>query len=100
MKYLIDTDYVVDYLKGKTQAIQLLTTLAPNGLAISLITYGEIYEGIYYGHNPSYHERVFLNFLRGVSVLPLNKPTLRQFAHIRGRLRAQGKLIGDPDLLN
>ncbi len=49
MTYLVDSDYVADWLKGRSAAIQLLTTLRQDGLAISDITYGEIYEGIYYG---------------------------------------------------
>ena len=44
MTYLIDSDLVVDWLKGRSDAQTLLHTLAPDGLAISLITYGEVYE--------------------------------------------------------
>lgn len=99
MRYLVDTDYVADFLKGRLGASDLLTRLAPEGLAISLITYGEIYEGIYYGRNPRAHESGFLTFLRGVSVLPLTRPIMRRFARIRGELRAQGQTVGDPDLL-
>jgi predicted nucleic acid-binding protein len=51
MRYLIDTDWLIDYLKGKSVAGQLLDALAREGIAISLITYGEIMEGIYYGKN-------------------------------------------------
>ncbi len=46
MNYLIDTDWVVDYLKGRTPVVDRLKLLALDGLAVSLITYGEIYEGI------------------------------------------------------
>jgi len=40
------------------------------GLAISGITYADVYEGIYFGSDPRSTERVFLNFLRSVDVLP------------------------------
>ena len=46
MSYLIDSDWVADYLRGRPDAVALLPTL--DGRAISLITFGEIYEGIYY----------------------------------------------------
>ena len=46
MSYLVDTDWVVDYLKGRPDAVELLQSLAPEGLSMSIITYGEIYEGI------------------------------------------------------
>ncbi len=99
MSYLVDTDVVVNWLKGRQAAVSLLTSLAPAGLAISLITYGEIYEGIYYGRNPQANERVFRQFLQGVDVLPLNKTMMKRFARIRGQLRAQGQLISDSDIL-
>lgn len=99
MKYLVDTDWVVDYLKGKSPIVEHLKALASDGLAVSLITYGEIYEGIYFGRDPQRHEVGFASFLRGVSVLPLNRAIMRQFARVRGDLRSKGQLFGDPDLL-
>jgi tRNA(fMet)-specific endonuclease VapC len=99
MTYLVDSDWVADGLKGHTRAVQLLTQLAPHGLAISLITYGEIYEGIYYGRDPRAAEQVFRRFLRQVSVLPLNKLIMKRFATVRGQLRQQGQLVSDDDLL-
>jgi tRNA(fMet)-specific endonuclease VapC len=82
--YLVDSDWVAEYLKGRTAAIKLLNGLAPSGLAVSLITVGEIYEGIYYGHDPKTHEAGFRQFLQGVDVLPLNRAIMRRFALIRG----------------
>lgn len=51
MSYLIDTDWVINYLGEQAQAIQLLEELAPQGLAISVITFIEVYEGIYAHEN-------------------------------------------------
>ena len=99
MKYLVDSDWVVDYLAGKQQAVSLLTSVWQDGIAISLITFGEIYEGIYYGRDPQRSEAVFRQFLRSVDVLPLNRSIMQRFAHIRGDLRQRGQLIGDPDIL-
>ena len=99
MKYLVDSDWIVDYLAGRQHAIDLLSSLANEGMAISLITFGEIYEGIYYGGDPQRSEEGFRKFLRGVDVLPLNRTIMQRFAHIRGELRRKGQLIGDPDIL-
>jgi tRNA(fMet)-specific endonuclease VapC len=99
MMYLVDTDWIVAYLKGRSEATQLLSGLAPAGLAISLITYAEIYEGIYFGQNPTKQEQGFLSLLTRVTVLPLTEESMKRFATLRGELRAQGLLIGDLDLL-
>ena len=99
MTYLVDTDYVVEWLKGRPAAVQLLTSLRPDGLAISHITYGEVYEGIEYGRDRVATEHGFRQFLRGVTILPTTQAIMRRFAQVRGQLRAQGQLIGDMDLL-
>jgi len=99
MSYLVDSDWVADWLKGKPPAIELLNKISLDGLAISLITYGEIYEGIFSGQDRLRYERVFRQFLRPVPVLPLNRAIMRRFAIIRGQLRQQGRVITDPDLL-
>lgn len=83
MRHLLDTDYVIDYLYGNQQTGALLATLQPEGLAISTITYSEIYEGIYASRDPRRAERAFRAFLTGVTVLPLTRMVARRNAQIR-----------------
>ena len=98
MTYLVDTDYVADYLKGQRQVAEILEPLLSEGLAISIITFAEIYEGIYYGQNRAQHEAGFRNLLKSMQVLGISRPIARQFAIIRGQLRAtpQGKALVQP----
>ncbi|GAC1559715.1 MAG: hypothetical protein NVS2B7_34210 [Herpetosiphon sp.] len=98
MSYLIDTDIVAAHLTGRQEETTLLASLQ-GSLAISLITYGEMYEGIYFGRDPKRYEQGFLGFLRGVDVLPLTKVIMKRFARIRGELRRNGTIIGDNDIL-
>jgi tRNA(fMet)-specific endonuclease VapC len=99
MTYLVDSDWVAEYLKGRATAVNLLDSLFEEDLAISIITFGEIYEGIYYGTDPQNNELVFRSFLRGVRVLGINRTIARRFALIRGKLRAEGHIIPQPDIL-
>jgi tRNA(fMet)-specific endonuclease VapC len=98
MTYLVDSDYLADYLKGYKAATTLLERLFPEGIAISIITFAEVYEGIYYGQNQQAHEQGFRTFLRTTPILGITQLVAKQFAHIRGDLRAKGQLILDPDL--
>src|SRR5258706_15098573 len=95
MTYLVDTDYVADYLKGQRNVATLLEPLLPEGLAISIVTFAEVYEGIIYGHHRAHHEAGFRNFLKNTPVLGITRPIARRFAIIRGELRAtpQGKAL-------
>jgi tRNA(fMet)-specific endonuclease VapC len=99
LSYLIDTDWIADYLAGKPAAIALLDSLKDDGLAISLVTFGEIYDGVYHGRNPVAAERSFLALLRRLEVLDLNRDIMRRFARIRGQLRTTGRTLGDADIL-
>jgi predicted nucleic acid-binding protein len=68
MKYLVDSDYVADYLKGQSHATTLLESLFSHGLAISIVTFAEVYAGIYYGHHPKHYTMIFHRFLNVNSV--------------------------------
>ena len=47
MSYLVDSDWLIDTLRGVPSAIQVLEEHSVYGLSFSLITLGEVYEGIY-----------------------------------------------------
>ena len=98
MKYLVDSDYVADFLKGRSAVTDLLNTLFQDGIAISIITFAEVYEGIYYGHNRPHYTHIFQRFLQGVSVLGITRSIARQYARMRGELGRKGQLIDQPDL--
>jgi predicted nucleic acid-binding protein len=99
-QYLLDTDWIIDCLSGQTQATQTLLQLAPNGLALSVITYGELYQGAYYARDPRVALRGLRQFLRGKPILPLTRAVMERFAIVRGALPRQLQhQLGDMDLL-
>lgn len=99
MRYLIDTDWVIDFLKGLPDATLLLRALAFEGAAISLITVGEIYDGIYGSTDPQASEEGFRGFLDEVTILPLDQPIMQCFARLRLDLRRKGQRLSNLDLL-
>ena len=85
MNYLVDTDWVINYLRGEQQTVDLLRNLYEKGLAISVITFSEIYEGIFFFENRKKTlERDFLNFLEGVVVLGVDENIGKIFGELRG----------------
>ena len=100
MKYLVDTDWIIDVLNDQAAAIQTLLALAPDGLAVSLISYGEPYEGAYYGRDPQAAHASISAFLAGKQLLPLTTEIMEQFGITRGQLTRQlRQQIGDMDFL-
>ena len=100
MKYLIDTDWVIDHLRQQERITKRLEELAPKGLAISIVSLAELYEGIYYSNNPAASEQALQQFLDPeLTILGVDEESAKIFGKERGRLRALGTLIGDCDLL-
>lgn len=100
--YLVDTDWVIHYLREESGIVQTLKSLMAKRecLAISLVTYGELWEGIQYSRDPESHKKELIKFLNaGVSIVGLNIEILKIFGEERGRLRKSGTMIGDLDLL-
>ncbi len=99
MKYLIDTDYVIDHLTGRPTALPKLSLMIKDGVGISLITYGEVYEGILFGRTPRRAEDAFNLFLEWVNVVPLDQEMMKVYAKINGELRRQGRSLSKSDIL-
>ena len=57
LSYLIDTDWVIHYLNGNEKIVEKLTSFKKKGLAISVISLAELYEGMYYSRDPTGNEQ-------------------------------------------
>lgn len=98
--YLVDTDWIVDSLHGHQPTVEILGALAPEGLAVSLISYGELYEGAYYARDPHRALEGLRSFLESKSLLPLTTAIMERFGVLRGQLpRPVRQQSGDMDLL-
>ena len=97
--YLVDTDWPIHYLNGQDRTRKRLEEIEENGLAFSIISLAEVYEGIYYSKDPGGNEKALLDFLQDVTVISIDEEISRQFGKERGRLPAVGKMTSDFDLL-
>ena len=99
LQYLIDTDWVIHYFKGRPATVARLEALEEESMAISIVTLAELYDGMYGSQNPSRREQQLKDFLEWVTVLGLDEETSLLFGRERSRLRRGGNLPGDLDLL-
>ncbi len=102
MPYLIDTDLVIDHLANITEANQLLEKLATQGIAISIITYMEAYQGVVRSPNVKVARTKFQIFLRSVPVLPFSLSVAKRCAALREQLKQEQKRVKSRalDLMN
>lgn len=99
VRYLLDTDWLIDALAGRPRALSALEDLAREGLAMSIVSLGEVYEGAFAFPDPQRHIEGLREFLSGFAILGLTDPIMEVFGRERCRLRAAGQLIPDMDLL-
>lgn len=96
MKYLIDTDWIIDHLKGQDRVVRKLEELAPEEAAISVISLAEVYEGVYYSKDPVKSQQLLEEFLApDLKVLNIDQEIGKVFGRERGRLRQRKKTISD-----
>ena len=98
MRYLVDSDYLIDALGGIASAVTTLDRLSEHGLGVSIVAIGEVYEGAYRFPDPMDVLRTFREYLIDYTVQPLTDPIMEVFARIRADLRRQRRLIPDFDL--
>lgn len=99
IEYLADSDFLINYLKGRSAEVSLLTPLIQQGrLATSIIVYAEIYEGLLEARFAESYRQALVEVLSGVPVLGLDVETAQVFATTRAQLRGQGQFIPDHDL--
>ena len=94
---LVDTDFLIDLQRewaseSPGPAVAFLQVHQGTGLAVSTVSVLEFLEG--YEH-PSAGERLLEAYLR----LPVTDSVARRGSRLRRRLRAEGRMIGDFDVL-
>ncbi len=94
--HLVDSDWTIDYLNGRTTAVERLNDLAKDAaLATSAIVVGEVLEGA--AKNPAAQAR-YESFLEGVDVVEVDYEVAKVYGKLRSVLRASGQLMSDNDL--
>jgi tRNA(fMet)-specific endonuclease VapC len=99
VRYLVDSDWLIDAFLGVPTAVNLLAMLRDEGLAVSIISYGELFEGALGAPDPATELARFRRFLARLALLSLDDRTMERFSRLRAELRRRGQLIPDLDLL-
>lgn len=99
MKYLLDTDICIYWLKGKSIVRTKVEQVGWSDIAICVITVTELYFGAYNSNKIEQNLKTAENFIQSITVLPLNNDTLRKFGQLKAQLRKVGTPVADFDLL-
>ncbi len=99
-RYLLDTDWVVHYLRGKRHDIVArLQEFAPQGLALSSIALAELYHGAYLSQRKEENLKGLRDFLANVMMLTVDGHIAERFGQEKARLQIKRTPIDNFDLL-
>jgi tRNA(fMet)-specific endonuclease VapC len=98
MKYLLDTDVVINHLRGRKP---LKEKYIKEGTAISIISYGELLYGACKSQNKDRSLSLIAAFLDelSITILNLNRETMQEYAKMKSKLESIGKGLDEFDLL-
>lgn len=99
MKNLLDSDVLIDAIKRRSDALRVLKTLSDDGVAISVVSYGELLDGASRLRDASRQRADVEGFLKPFLTLLVDREVMDRFAWIRADLRSRGRLITDFDIV-
>lgn len=93
MEYLIDSDVMSSYLAGEAEAISAIESLLPAGVAISIVTYMETYQGVLRDPDPILSHHRHAATLENIPILAFSEESARGCARLRHQLSQEGKRV-------
>lgn len=98
MKYLLDTNICIHFLRGKFGMIEKFEEIGTENFAISEVTFAELVFGAENSTNPKKNLELIEVFTNQVLILPIFN-AIYLYGKEKARLRSIGLMISDFDLL-
>lgn len=98
MRYLLDTDTCIYWLKAQPSIRTKLLEVGWQEIAICAITVAELYYGAYNSSRVSENLDRATRFIQQVPVLQFTDLALPRFGQLKAQLRQQGQPVADFDL--
>ncbi len=100
MKYFLDTNICIYFLKGKfPKLLDHLSKKKPEDIRIASIVKAELFLGAYKSSNPAKTGKIVNAFLFPYTIVPFDDNSSVIYSQIRGSLERKGQIIGPNDLI-
>jgi len=99
VKYLLDTDTCIYWLKGREAVKQNVLAVGYSEIAISVITVAELYFGAYNSTKINEKLAAAEKFIQSLPVLNLSQTSLKYFGQLKADLKQKGTPVANFDLL-
>ena len=99
MKYIIDTDILIYFLNNKEKVVDKFSKINDKFIFTTIINYTELLFGAYNSLKVEQNLERFKSFLGDINVLDFDKNAAEKFAQLKTKLKQEGNLIEDMDLM-
>jgi len=93
VRYLLDSDVVIDHLKNIRQVTDLIGKLEEHDVFLNMVTYMEVYQGIYRDPEPIVAKAQFMELLDSVGIALFTEAVARRCALLREGLKHSGRRV-------
>ena len=98
MRYLVDSDWVINYIGNHRATHERLSELYDEGIGLSVLCVAEVYEGVLNSRTREADEIAFDQFLAKVEIVDIDLETAYIAGRERARLRGAQPPVGDFDV--
>ncbi len=99
MKYILDTDTLIYFLKGNENIVECVTKYLPENIATTIINHSELFFGAFSSAKKHANIGKIGDFLHNMTILPYCEASSLIFSEQKSLLRKQGKTLADLDLM-
>lgn len=99
MKYILDTDVLIYFLKGHEEITQRIIELPLQKVGTTIMTHTELLYGAYNSSRKKKNLEEIEFFLANISIIPFGREASKIYAQLKSDLRKKGNLLADMDLM-
>lgn len=99
MRYILDTDICIYWLKGISKIRDKVEHIGINNINTTIITAAELYHGAFHSKKVKENLKGVENFIKIIEPLPITKNIAKRFGRIKSELKKKGEIIDNFDIL-
>jgi tRNA(fMet)-specific endonuclease VapC len=99
VKYILDSDTLIYFLKGQRQVVDALSRRGSTELSTTIINHSELFFGAFNSTKKSENIEIIRDFFKAMIILPFCEASSLIFAEQKALLKKQGNIVADMDLM-
>lgn len=99
MKYILDSDTLIYFLKGHSEIVEKVASISETNLATTIINHTELFFGAFYSEKKEKNIKKIQEFLDSIHIFDFSRSASLMFAEQKALLKKQGNIVADMDLM-